>query len=87
MTQTQLSRAIRAKSDQLSADGADIDTVELLLVLARIVEGQTISRAFGAPGEWGYGKPIGDGLLDDLKKGLLPPLYRIRPKAGEETEA
>jgi hypothetical protein len=33
-----------------------------LEVLAHIVNGKTVERAFGAPGDWGYGTPIGDGL-------------------------
>lgn len=41
---------------------SDQDTSELIVVLARIVEGKTIERSFGAPGDWGYGTPIGDAL-------------------------
>lgn len=33
-----------------------------LEVLAHVVSGKTIERAFGAPGDWGYGTPIGNGL-------------------------
>lgn len=44
------------------------DVAELLRVLARIVEGKTIDRAFGAPGDWGYGTPIGDGIFAMLKE-------------------
>jgi hypothetical protein len=33
-----------------------------LLVLARIVEGKPVERAFGAPGDWGYEHPIGRAL-------------------------
>jgi hypothetical protein len=38
------------------------DDGELLTVLARIVEGMPIERAFGPPGEWGYEHPIGRAL-------------------------
>ena len=38
------------------------DSAELVRVLARVVEGQPILRAFGSPGDWGYGTPIGDAL-------------------------
>lgn len=36
---------------------------ELVLVLARLLSGKTVHEAFGAPGDWGYGTPIGDALL------------------------
>jgi hypothetical protein len=39
-----------------------MDDAELLQVLARILEGRTIKEAFGAPGDWGYGTPIGDAV-------------------------
>jgi hypothetical protein len=38
------------------------DVAELALVLARVLEGKPMLRAFGAPGDWGYGTPIGDAL-------------------------
>jgi hypothetical protein len=38
------------------------DNAELLVVLARIVEGKSIERAFGRPGDWGYNHPIGRAL-------------------------
>lgn len=41
---------------------ADKDRAELLRVLARIVLGDSVERAFGAPGDWGYGTPIGKAL-------------------------
>jgi hypothetical protein len=79
MTLTKLSKAIRDKSRQLGEQGADIDTTELLLVLARLVEGLTMPKAFGTPGDWGYGSPLGDGLLDGLKQGLLPAVHKDDP--------
>ncbi len=61
-----LAKAIRAKADLLSQPDpltkSDADTAELLIVLARVLEGKPLSRAFGAPGDWGYGTPIGDAL-------------------------
>lgn len=36
---------------------------ELMLVLARLLAGKSVHEAFGAPGDWGYGTPIGDALL------------------------
>lgn len=38
----------------------------LIGVLAHVVNGMEVLRAFGAPGDWGYGTPIGDGLLRAL---------------------
>ncbi len=38
------------------------DAAELILTLAHIVNGKPVSVAFGAPGDWGYGTPIGDAL-------------------------
>ncbi|MCC7546156.1 MAG: hypothetical protein IT532_00150 [Burkholderiales bacterium] len=37
-------------------------------VLARIVEGQDVHRAFGAPGDWGYHTAIGQGLYALLRE-------------------
>lgn len=40
------------------------DVAELLRVLARMVAGRSAESAFGAPGDWGYGTPIGDALAE-----------------------
>jgi hypothetical protein len=40
------------------------DAAELGRVLANIVEGKPLDRAFGAPGDWGYSHPIGKALAD-----------------------
>lgn len=68
-----LSRALRDLASQLhdleSVDGFDKTTAaELINVLARVVEGKDLDRAFGAPGDWGYGTPIGDGVFAMLKE-------------------
>ena len=74
---TQLGQAIRAEAAKLatSAETAAVpaeffDASELLRVLARIVEGKSIDQAFGAPGDWGYGTPIGDASYALLKEPL-----------------
>ena len=47
---------------------ADIDNQEvtdamfLLKVLAHIIEGMPIEKAFGSPGDWGHSTPIGKAL-------------------------
>lgn len=35
---------------------------DLLGVLAHIVDGKPIDKAFGSPGDWGYGTEIGSAL-------------------------
>lgn len=37
---------------------------ELIRVLGRLLAGKSVHEAFGAPGDWGYGTPIGDALLE-----------------------
>jgi hypothetical protein len=53
-------------SRQIGETGLDLvdkrDVGELLRVLARIAEGKPLARAFGAPGDWGYGTAIGKAL-------------------------
>jgi hypothetical protein len=70
MDSIEMSKAIRDRAQKLR--DADIDNpptvgelnddAELLRVLARIVEGAGIERAFGSPGDWGYSHPIGRAL-------------------------
>lgn len=71
MNAGQLSKAIREKAQTLLDTDPDPDRAqyckncelaELLNTLARLVEGQSLYYAFGAPGDWGYGTPIGDAL-------------------------
>lgn len=78
MSATNLIQALRTLADELyrlrdaaQGDGPTpkhLDHAGLSLeVLAHIVSGKTIERAFGAPGDWGYGTPIGKGLLAMLR--------------------
>ena len=62
-----LARAIRVEAEKFAGDDT-LDAAELLRVLARLVEGKTIDQAMGAPGDWGYGTPIGDALFALLKE-------------------
>lgn len=71
MNKTALSTAIRNHAERFGPfdeetgepTGAEVrDVGELLRVLARLVEGKELHNAFGAPGDWGYGTPIGDAL-------------------------
>jgi len=38
------------------------DNAMLITTLASVVEGKSVYRAFGAPGDWGYGTEIGEAL-------------------------
>lgn len=38
------------------------DVKDLLGVLAHIVDGKPVDKAFGSPGDWGYSTPIGSAL-------------------------
>lgn len=40
----------------------DRDIIDLADTLARLLDGHTVYRSFGAPGDWGYGTPIGTAL-------------------------
>lgn len=37
---------------------------ELILVLARLIDGKSVYQSFGAPGDWGYETPIGAALFE-----------------------
>lgn len=71
---TKLGQVLREKADAIQerhelGDDIRLDATELLRVLARIVEGKEIHRAFGAPGDWGYNTPIGASLAEAYRGG------------------
>lgn len=43
------------------------DAAELVRVLGRLLVGKSVHEAFGSPGDWGYGTPVGDALLEVYK--------------------
>jgi len=55
-------RAMRDSDEHPITHGETCDNAELLIVLARILEGREVERAFGSPGDWGYNTPIGRAL-------------------------
>lgn len=57
------------------------DAAELICVLARIVDGKPLERAFGAPGDWGYNHPIGAALYAFLQE--APPAHPLPAEAAE----
>lgn len=63
---SKLSQAILHESEKMLEAGHQ-DAASLLRVLVAIVEGSPVPKAFGAPGEWGYGRPFGDGVLEMLR--------------------
>jgi hypothetical protein len=67
MNSIKLASVLREKAEEIQeieslGDANRLDVAELIRVLARVVEGKRIDQAFGAPGDWGYGTPIGDAL-------------------------
>lgn len=49
--------AATAEDDQKLRDASD-----LLRVLAHVVEGKPLAKAFGSPGDWGYETEIGSAI-------------------------
>ena len=66
MNATMLANTLRERADQVQAQEPrrelDFDNAELLRVLARVVEGKPLHKAFGVPGDWGYNTAIGKAL-------------------------
>ena len=64
MNQKPLAMTIRAMAAVVVADDSSMrDVAELLRILARVLEGMPIAKAFGAPGDWGYETEIGQGVI------------------------
>ena len=67
MDYSKLATVLRDRADTMQENQNDpdrLDNAELMRVLARICEGKEIHKSFGAPGDWGYGRPIGDALKE-----------------------
>jgi hypothetical protein len=66
MNSAEMAKVIRARAGRMRDPGLTVgelaDNAELMVVLARIIEGKSIDRAFGRPGDWGYEHPIGRAL-------------------------
>jgi hypothetical protein len=90
MSAEKLTRALRDLAEEINAMAAKaiddkdgplfkkLDHTALgLQVLANIVGGKTVERAFGAPGDWGYGTPVGDGLLAMLQEPVPAPAITL----------
>ena len=61
-----MSANLREMADKIQAQKprreTDMDAAELIRVLARVVEGKPLAKAFGPPGDWGYSNPIGKAI-------------------------
>lgn len=87
MNHANLARAIRLRAEKIDSeadhDSVDYDTrrddAELLRCLARILSGLSVKDAFGAPGDWGYGTPIGDALCEDYAAAGAAGGQRVAP--------
>jgi len=57
------------------------DAKDLARALARLLNGESFCSAFGSPGDWGYGTPIGEALLKVYQAGV--PVFSVAmPKEG-----
>lgn len=79
----QIAETMLAKHRENDPESYNLDEAELLNCLARILEGKHPLKAFGSPGDWGYGTPIGDALLAAFKQ----PLPEPRRFTDEQVEA
>lgn len=70
MNSKQLASALRNKAAEVrnvnattaEEDHSLRDAADLLRVLAHVVDGKPLDKAFGAPGDWGYDTPIGQAI-------------------------
>ncbi|MDR2551418.1 MAG: hypothetical protein LBD10_14600 [Desulfobulbus sp.] len=87
MNYTNLAQAVRRRANTINTnadyDSVDYDTqkddAELLRCLARIISGRSVKEAFGSPGDWGYGTPIGDALREDYAAAGAAGGQRVAP--------
>jgi hypothetical protein len=57
-----LARAINNRSLDFLEGNELADAKDLARALARLLSGESLKSAFGAPGDWGYSTPIGSAL-------------------------
>lgn len=66
MNSAEMAKVIRARAGRMRDTDLTVgelcDDAELLVVLARIIEGKSVDHAFGRPGDWGYEHEIGRAL-------------------------
>ncbi|GBL46257.1 hypothetical protein SFMTTN_2070 [Sulfuriferula multivorans] len=69
MNTNQLAAALRNKAEEVREVGDETqhdqlmrDSSYLLRVLANVVDGMPLAKAFGSPGDWGYDTQIGQAL-------------------------
>ena len=69
MNKTKLAAVLREISSRIADEPADHsedvkDAAEVCRVMARVLLGDNIERAFGAIGDWGYETAIGKALAE-----------------------
>jgi hypothetical protein len=62
-TVSRSSAILRQDYDQDGLPKEVLDLIEFGRILVRIANGGTLTKAMGAPGDWGYGTPIATALL------------------------
>lgn len=67
----QLAKALRAKAND------EVEASTYLLIIARLLEGKTLDEAMGAPGDWGYGTPVGEAVYALINEPGYPPLLTV----------
>lgn len=79
-----LAKAIRDRAKVARRGGMDWEGYELANALARLIEGKSIYEAFGAPGDWGYDRPIGVALagLYSVGNGAFDKLIAAAAEPG-----
>lgn len=77
----QLALRVREKRNDID----DSDARMLITVLANVLEGHDVITALGAPGDWGYGTPIGNALKEAIIENarMGPTCQAIMPAGAE----
>lgn len=68
---------VRQADEERDADDNTLrDAATLLRVLANVLDGMPLTKAFGPPGDWGYETDIGKALA---APGIAPVFQRLTP--------
>ncbi len=65
-------KILRQDYDQDGLPKEVLDLIEFGHILVHIANGIDISRAMGAPGDWGYGSPIATAMMKPNEKAQQP---------------
>lgn len=67
-----LAKVIRREADDIGRGSSELSSLhaaELIRCLAGMIEGKSVTKALGAPGDWGYDSDLGQALLEVYKEG------------------